>query len=181
MKLAEHEGLPPEINILLSLGIGITVTKVAGKYLLKDAKGAVLGEIHEPTEDAEEIVYSPINPGPLDESVANTFRSGTYTRKALAEDTTFYRVHGGKAGKVGSFIFRTPQHGGMQSQFDLALNPDWGNTATDVTKVTVPKGTVIYEGVAASQTINGGAGVLMGGGNQVYIPKGDLNPLWFGK
>ena len=47
MKLAEHEGLPPEINILLSLGIGITATKVAGKYLLKDAKGAVIGEIHE--------------------------------------------------------------------------------------------------------------------------------------
>ena len=48
-KLAEHEGLPPEINILLSLGIGITVTKVAGKYLLKDAKGAILSDIHEPT------------------------------------------------------------------------------------------------------------------------------------
>ena len=46
-KSAEHEGLPPEINILLSLGIGITATKVAGKYLLKDAKGAVLGEIHD--------------------------------------------------------------------------------------------------------------------------------------
>ena len=51
LKLAEHEGLPPEINILLSLGIGITVTKVAGKYILKDAKGAVLGEIHESTTE----------------------------------------------------------------------------------------------------------------------------------
>ena len=53
-KLAEHEGLPPEINILLSLGIGITATKVAGKYLLKDAKGAVIGEIHD-NSAAEEI------------------------------------------------------------------------------------------------------------------------------
>ncbi len=49
-KLAEQKGLPPEINILLSLGIGITVTKVAGKYILKDAKGAVIGEIQSTNE-----------------------------------------------------------------------------------------------------------------------------------
>lgn len=53
---------------------------------------------------------------------------------------------------------------------DLALNPDWGNTAQNVTTVIVPKGTTIYEGVASSQTINGGAGQLLGGGNQVYVP-----------
>ncbi len=44
---------------------------------------------------------------------------------------------------------RTPQNGTMQSQLDLALNPDGGNDATYVEKVTVPKGITIYEGVAA--------------------------------
>ena len=78
---------------------------------------------------------------------------------------TFYRVYGGDAGKVGRYISTTPQNGGIQSQMDLALNPKWGNTAEFVTTVTVPKGT------AASQTINGGAGRLIGGGNQVYIPE----------
>ena len=39
------------------------------------------------------------------------------------------------------------------------------------------KGTVIYEGAAAPQIINGGTGVLIGGGNQVYIPEVDEN--WF--
>ena len=39
-------------------------------------------------------------------------------------------------------------------------------TSKNVTTVTVSKGTTIYEGVAASQTINGGAGQLLGGGNQ---------------
>jgi hypothetical protein len=68
----------------------------------------------------------------------------------------------------------------MQSQLDLALSPSWGNTATNVTVVTVPKGTVIYEGFAAPQTINGGAGFLMGGGNQIYIPEARFNPSWFG-
>ena len=123
--------------------------------------------------------FSPINPGSLDESIANTFRSGTYTKKVLTEDTTFYRVYGGGAGEVGLYMSRTPQFGGMQSQLDLALNPKWGNAATHVTKVTVPKGTVIYEGFAAPQTINGGAGFLMGGGNQIYIP--EVNASWFGK
>jgi len=74
---------------------------------------------------------------------------------------------------------RTPQSGGLQSQLDLALNPTWGNNATKVTTVTVPKGTVIYEGVAAPQLINGGRGSLLGGGNQVFIPREVLNPLWF--
>ena len=53
-KFGEQEGLPPEINILLSLGIGITATKVAGKYLLKDAKGAVIDEIHDNSAGGEE-------------------------------------------------------------------------------------------------------------------------------
>ena len=51
------------------------------------------------------------------------------------------------------------------------------NSSYYVTKVTVPKGTVIYEGTAAPQTINGGAGQLIGGGNQVYIP--EVNASWF--
>jgi hypothetical protein len=74
---------------------------------------------------------------------------------------------------------RTPQNGGMHFQIDLSLNPTWGNNATIVTKVVVFKGTVIYEGTAASQSINGGSGSLIGGGNQIYIP--EVNASWFGK
>jgi hypothetical protein len=118
--------------------------------------------------------YNPANPGPLNNDIANTFRGGSYTQTVLTEDTTFYRVYGGNAGQVGSYMSRTPQNGTMQSQMDLALNPQWGNTATSVTTVTVPKGTIIYEGFAALQ------GNLLGGGNQVYIPKEVLNPSWFG-
>lgn len=51
------------------------------------------------------------------------------------------------------------------------------NSALYVEKVTVPKGTVIYEGTAAPQVINGGAGYLPGGGNQVYIP--NVESGWF--
>ena len=121
--------------------------------------------------------YSPINPGPLDMKTASSFRSSSYTKVVLSEDTTFYRIWGGDEKKVGKYMTRTPQYGGMQSQIDLALNPDWNNTATYITRVTVPKGTTIYEGVVGPQIINGGAGQLIGGGNQVYIPEVDSS--WF--
>lgn len=52
-----------------------------------------------------------------------------------------YRVSGGNAKEVGSYMSMTPQGGGLQSQLDLALNPVWGNTTENVTKVVVPKGT----------------------------------------
>ncbi len=123
------------------------------------------------------MTYSPANPGPLKQSVAGSFSGATYKEVVLTQDTTLYRVYGGNSEKVGSYMTRVPQSGGMQSQIDLALNPQWGNTAQYVTKVTVSKGTVIYEGTAASQTINGGAGQLIGGGNQVYIP--EVNASWF--
>lgn len=96
------------------------------------------------------VRYSPANPGQLSQDVVETFTGGSYTKTILTEDTTFYRVYGGDAGKVGRYMSRTPQNGGIQSQMDLALNPKWGNTTEFVTTVTVPKGTVIYEGTAAS-------------------------------
>jgi filamentous hemagglutinin len=58
----------------------------------------------------------------------------------------------------------------MQSIIDNALDRKWGNTATKVVKIKVPKGTEIFEGVAASQ------GGLVGGGNQVWIK--NVNPKW---
>ena len=117
--------------------------------------------------------YNPANPGPLSNDIANTFSGGSYTQTVLTEDTTFYRVYGSDSGQVGRYMSRTPQNGTMQSQMDLALDPQWGNTATSVTTETVPKGTIIYEGIAAPQ------GNFLGGGNQVYIPKEVLNPSWF--
>jgi hypothetical protein len=53
---------------------------------------------------------------------------------------------------------------------DLALRPEWGNTATKVVKIEVPAGTKIYEGFAEAQ------GSLVGGGSQVVIPK--VDPRW---
>ena len=88
----------------------------------------------------------------------------------IQEPTTFYRVYGGRAGRIRSFWSRTEPSGPLQSQLDLALNPAWGNTADNVVTIRVPPGTLVYEGVAAPQPISGGSSYL-GGGNQVIIPK----------
>jgi hypothetical protein len=57
----------------------------------------------------------------------------------------------------------------VQSIIDSALDPRWGNTAVNVTRIRVPPGIKIYEGAAASQ------GSLVGGGNQIFIPKVEAN------
>jgi hypothetical protein len=119
--------------------------------------------------------FGPANPGPLDDSVAATFRSASYDEVVLSQDTLLYRVYGGQAGPIGGYWSRTPPSGPMQAQIDLALNPQWGNLATDVATIRVPAGTTIYEGAAAAQFLPGG-GTLLGGGNQVFIP--NVNSGW---
>lgn len=155
-----------------------------GKEVLEEA---VEGSIDDAAEAALKsgsgsVKYSPINPcNEISQEVAESFNGATFTKATLTEDTVMYRVSGGKAGEVGSYVSRTPQGGGLQSQLDLALNPSWGNTTENITKVVVPKGTTIYEGVAAPQNIydslGNTIGVLPGGGNQVYIPKVEAG--WF--
>ena len=90
----------------------------------------------------------------------------------LSQDTLLYRVYGGEAGPIGGYWSRTAPSGPMQAQMDSALNPAWGNLATDVSTIRVPAGTTIYEGAAAAQPLTGG-GSLLGGGNQVFIPRVD--------
>jgi hypothetical protein len=113
------------------------------------------------------LKYSPINPGPLADDVAKTFRGATYTQRSLVKNTTLYRTISNNGNPAGSFWTSKKPHGPLQSVVDSALDQNWGNTATRVVKATFPAGTKVYEGVAAAQR------GLVGGGNQIYIPKVD--------
>lgn len=95
----------------------------------------------------------------------------------VQETTTLYRVIGVKGKPLGEYWTRVKPAGPLQSQLDSAINPAWGNTATQVVEIRVPAGTTIYEGAAAPQPISGG-GTFLGGGNQVYIPEGIVDPAW---
>jgi len=113
--------------------------------------------------------------GPLSARVAGTFRGGSYSEVVLGSETTLYRVYGGGAGKIGPYWTRVKPTGPLQSQLDSALVPAWGNTAENVVSIRVPAGTRIFEGAAAPQS--SGVGQLLGGGNQIYIPRVDPNWL----
>jgi len=105
--------------------------------------------------------------GPLSPSVVNTFRSGTYVEGITTEPTILYRVYGGTADELGRYWTTTPPTGSLQSIIDSALDPVWGNSAVNIAKIEVPTGVKLYQGQAASQSS------LVGGGNQIYIPKVD--------
>jgi hypothetical protein len=117
--------------------------------------------------------YNPINKGPLPDAVAKTFRSSTYSKVVTQQETTLYRVYGGKAGEIGGYWTRTKPQGPLQAVIDSALDQNWGNTATEMSTIIVPKGTTIYEGAAAAQR------GLVGGGNQIFIES--VDPSWLVK
>ena len=166
-----------------------SLTGIATYGTLSEAELEVVNNVKRPQQlgnvgegGSKTVKYSPIKPcNEISQEVAESFNGATFTKTTLTEDTVMYRVSGGKAGEVGSYVSRTPQGGGLQSQLDLALNPSWGNTTENITKVVVPKGTTIYEGIAAPQNIYDSLGnvigTLPGGGNQVYIPKVEAG--WF--
>ena len=111
--------------------------------------------------------------GKLSAKEAATFRNSTYFETVTTEPTVLYRVYGGSAGQLGAYWTTTKPAGSVQSIVDTALNPQWGNTATKVVKIEVPAGVTLYQGKAAQQV------GLVGGGTQVYFPKGSkVDPKW---
>jgi hypothetical protein len=163
-------------GVQLSLGAGALAG--GGALAANPAGGALLGlglEAHNlATSDVPvgagsgfAAKYGPLNPGPLAQDIANTFRSGTYTGRTLSSDETLYRVISESGNPTGSYWTTVKPQGSLQSVIDSALDQNWGNTATSVITAQVPAGTTIYEGAAAAQR------GLVGGGNQIYIPKVD--------
>ncbi len=84
-------------------------------YGMDKAVKALEGSLSGGSKDGIAVKYSPVNPGPLEEELANTFSGATYTKRVLTEDTVMYRVSGGNAREVGSYMSMTPQNGGLQS------------------------------------------------------------------
>ncbi len=146
------------VGVIKEAGAAVKVEKI-GNYLEK--AGKVLGE------------YNPINPGPLQKEIANTFRSATYSEINATGEVTLYRAYGGDAKEISAFWTMDKPSGPLQAKIDNALDPLWGNTATKVSTITIPEGTIFYEGYAAPQR------GLFGGGSQVYIP--EVKPEWLKK
>ncbi len=116
--------------------------------------------------------FNPLRKGPLPANIVQTFRSGTYRQVVSDGNTILYRVYGGNAGKFGPFWTKTPPSGPLQSMIDYALNPKWGNKATNIVKIKIPKGIVYYEGYAGPES------GIVGGGKQVYFLNIRIKSNW---
>jgi hypothetical protein len=108
--------------------------------------------------------------GPLAMDKIDTFRSGTYTAKVSNSETILYRAYGGKASEIGSYWTSIKPQGSLQAGIDLALDPNWGNTASKIVSIKLPAWKTMYTGFSAPQ------GGLVGGGTQVFLPK--VNMSW---
>jgi hypothetical protein len=112
------------------------------------------------------LEWNPVNgPGPLDQKIANSFRSSIYTELFLPEDTIFYRVYTRDEKASGKYWSRIAPSGPLQSIIDHALHPKFGNFANKTIKIVAPAGTRVFEGTVAPQHS------LIGGGNQIFIPE----------
>jgi hypothetical protein len=117
-------------------------------------------------------------PTPSGGSVAETFRSSSYFEVVSKEPVKMYRVYGGGAGELAPYWSRTKPTGPLQAQLDAAILPDFRNTAAKWVEIEVPAGTKFFDGAASPQYLhahgsNIPVGQLLGGGNQVYIPRVD--------
>ncbi|HND64034.1 MAG TPA: hypothetical protein PKX64_04205, partial [Elusimicrobiota bacterium] len=116
------------------------------------------------------VKYTPINPGPLPKEIASTFRSATYEAVKLDQPAELYRVFSDPSKKMGPYWTIKKPESSLKAIVDNALDPNWGNRATDIVSIRVPAGETIYVGPSASQR------ALVGGVDQIYIDQ--VNPLW---
>jgi RHS repeat-associated protein len=94
-------------------------------------------------------------------SLAESFTKGKYDMVEAVEDITVYRISGGGKSKkgTGEFFSTVKPESSVQAEELLNVNK-WGNTGTEVTPVTIKKGTQFATG-----------GVAGGKGQQIFIPK----------
>jgi len=128
-------------------------------------------------------------PGPLGTGYpANTFRSASYDEVVVVADQTGYRAVTSGSNLNGGFWSLEQPAGPLQTQLDMALLPEWQTTsipggvvtnpqATHYVEATIPQGSTIYQGPAGVQVGDKiPSSVMMGGGEQVYIP--DMPADW---
>src|SRR3990167_6782362 len=149
---------------LIYKGFGVA-KNVAGMF----GGGVDVGE----DEIAEEV---------LPKSIAKTFDCSYATRRILTEEEAYERYSGGKAGRVGRYATTDIFKSRLVARQKMALLQEWGNSISKRGLVTLPEGTVVWEGNAAEQISKSGK-VLSGGATQVYIEgiDGKINSDWFDK
>ncbi len=101
-----------------------------------------------------------------DPNIVVTFLNSECKKVTLTTDQVFYRYYGNSVSKYGRYLTTDNFSTTSTAIRGLALNQAWGNPANKRVKVTLPAGTVIYQGSAAPQTPSD---CYPGGGQQTFI------------
>lgn len=112
----------------------------------------------------------------LPADVAVTFLNSACKKVKLDTNQDFYRYFGGNVSKYGRYLTSDQYTNNVEAIRKLALDQNWGNPATTKVTVTLPAGTTVYQGIAASQNP---ASCYPGGGQQTFIiDSKDPNIKW---
>ena len=113
-------------------------------------------------------------------SECDNFRGGSYRLTTPVDNSLIlHRLYGGTAQEAGQYWTIEPREGNVGFQMDYAVVPKWGSTLSQVVKLHVPPGIMLYEGYAgpqAPQSMNAKWN-FGGGGWQVLIPLPVVQPL----
>ncbi|MBD2499773.1 hypothetical protein [Anabaena azotica] len=103
---------------------------------------------------------------PLPTEIAITFLDSKCQAVTLEQPQTFYRYYSSSTNKYGRYLTTNQYKTNVEVIRNLALNQSWGNKATTMLKVTLPAGTVVYQGIVAPQNPSQ---CYPGGGQQTFI------------
>lgn len=145
------------------------------------SKGVKKGKTPKAKNVSGDYAYNMVeNPGPLARifpEQARTFAGGRYNAIRLESDLKVYRA--GAADSGGQYFSRTKPISEMQVRRDFAVERTWNDPKSGAPtglsqiegyqEIVIPKGTVIYEGPAASR-----GGYFSGGNEQIFIPRQDV-------
>ncbi len=138
------------------------------------------GRLHEIPLDAEIAVDARTVIDQSSSSVADTFRSGTYVERIIAEpEIVMRRAPHKKALIEGRYFSDARPSGKLQYEMDQALLPEFQNTQEFTGYFRLPSGTKIYEGVTGPQLGARSGARMPGGGKQIFldVPRGKIEEM----
>lgn len=138
------------------------------------------GRLHEIPLDAEIAIDARTVIDPSSASVADTFRSGTYVERIVAEPEIVMRRAPHEKALIEGRYFSDPRPSGkLQYEIDQALLPEFQNTQKFTGYFKLPSGTKIYEGVTGPQLGARSGARMPGGGKQIFldVPRGKIEEM----
>jgi hypothetical protein len=113
---------------------------------------------------------------PLPSEIAVTFLNSKCQEVKLKHPRIFYRYYSSSQNKYGRYLTTNKYKTNVEVIKNLALNQSWGNEATMIDTITLPAGTITYQGIVGPQAPKE---CYPGGAQQTFIQDSkDPNIKW---